>query len=169
LPPLLTPHLEDVGEIRRELERQRDVERRAGKIAHVQMLVADAVADELGTVDMERAARQQHVAAEINVGIGEVDPHQQVVAAHGRGQQQRPPAGELECQPGEKPGALVVQSLLVPRSGRDVAEVVEEPEGVVVLEDEGALRHRHFGRQDVELGCRRVHVLRRHQVASQLR
>ena len=82
-------------------------------------------------------------------GIGEIRRDQQVVARARGAQQQRPPAGQREREARQKARALVIEPFLVARGRVDVAEMVEQPESLIVFENERRLRNRDFGRQDV--------------------
>ena len=56
----------------------------------------------------------------------------------------RPPASVSE-QPRKKARAFVIEPFFVARSGVDVAEIIEQAERLVVLEDERAFRNRDLG------------------------
>src|SRR6185312_13866052 len=69
---MLAAHLEDVRVIRREADAERDVERFAREIPHVNALVAHALPDQLGAEDVKRAALDDDASARVEVRIREI-------------------------------------------------------------------------------------------------
>ncbi len=152
--PVAATDFEHVLEVRCKLDAQTDLERCAREVTDVDPLVTGAVPDEFLAVDVQAAAREDQLVVDVDVGIGQIHAEHQIVAAHPRAEHQRLPAGQFQGEPRKMAGARVVQALLVTGICGHVSRLVEEAKRVVLLEDDGPLRHRDLGRQDRKLmGC----------------
>src|SRR5690606_12484959 len=102
------PHLEDVGEVGREVEGEREVEGGAVEAADAEALVEDAVVDEDGPGEVERAVGDG-APVEGEVGVGEVHAEDAVVLADAGVEEGGRVALEVEDVEGEVAGAAVVE------------------------------------------------------------
>ena len=96
---------------------------------------------------MQRAAIQVG-----HVGIGEIDGQQRVVLARIGAEQQRPIAIEVKLQLRQMARVVVVEPVRAAAVSCDIAKMVEDGEGVTVLQDPGARLAKGTGRFDAELG-----------------
>ena len=85
---------------------------------------------------MKGAAGQKDGVTGMHVGIGEFDRHLQIVAGHGRVQQQRSLSVYAEVAPVQEASAADVESEFAIRDVGKVAATVGHEEGLVVLEDQ---------------------------------
>jgi hypothetical protein len=145
----LAAYFEDVRVVGSVVQPQRNLERLTSEVADVNALITHALPDQLGAVDVQRAARQNHAIVEIHVRVGEIRGHQQIVTPHSGAQQQRPAAHQRELQLRKESRALVVQPLFRTRSRVDVAEIVEQTERFVVLQDPRPLWNRDLNGRNV--------------------
>lgn len=133
-----TAHLEQVREIGAEADVEGDRHGLVGKIAHRQPLMARAFPEETRAPDMNKVVVEDGLPLRIgDVGIGQVAGERGVVVAKGRAQQQRPCAGNGEGKPRQVPRVAVKQPFGACRMGMYVAIMVEDAEGVAMLEGAG--------------------------------
>jgi hypothetical protein len=86
---------------------------------------------------VERAEGNPHLAVAEQVRVGEGHCQLVILVADGGTQEERPPPFHSQQQAGEVARPLVVQALLAKAARLDVAVVVEDGEGVPVLEHPG--------------------------------
>jgi len=149
--PAHPAHLEDVREVGLEGQGQDEVDLLQAVVGDPERLVAGPLVQEGGAEDVDQPTRQEAVLANLDVGIGEVHGEEDVVVPDRGAEQKGAHAGQPELQPGEESGPVVVEPLLPQAQGDDVARVVEDGEGVPVLEHSGPLVRPRGGRQDVVL------------------
>ena len=149
---LRAAHLEDVGVVGVEAERELDVDGGRREAGDAQALVAAAPPQELRAEHVQRPARQHELPRLVlEVGRGEIDGQEIVLLLHRRRQQQRPPPADAQLQPRQEAGAVVVDALLAQADRLDVAEAVEHRERLVVLEHARAIVGTRRRRLDVVL------------------
>src|SRR5712672_633561 len=83
----LAAHFEQIGEIRREPERQSHVQRAVAEIAHEQALVAGALPDELEPVQVDLLAAERDPPVDEQIGVAEIGTEHRVVVLSHRTQQ----------------------------------------------------------------------------------
>jgi hypothetical protein len=71
---------------RGEFYGKRNVEWLIDEVTDVDTLVADIGPDQLGAIHVQAAARHDDLAVDIQVRIGQIGRHQQIVAVNGRAQ-----------------------------------------------------------------------------------
>jgi hypothetical protein len=98
---------------------------------------------------VQGAQRHAHAAVAKEVRVGQGHGEQVVLVADRRGQEEGAGPFQFQHQAGQVAGALVVESFLAQAAGLDVAVVVEDGEGVAVLEDARAVVRRAGGGEDV--------------------
>jgi hypothetical protein len=103
-------------------------------IAHTQTVDAEAVADHARSEEMNLAARHLHAVVAAHVDVGEVGDEDDVVVAHRRAEEERPPARQEQFDRGEKARPAVVEPLFLGFSADDVAVLVEDGKGVAAFE-----------------------------------
>jgi hypothetical protein len=152
-------HFEDVGEVRVDVEGERHAHRQATVVPQAKPLVPRRIPQESSTEQVDQIAGEHAIAvAERDVRIRQVGAEQLIVVLDARAQQQRPLPVHAQLEPRQIPGALVIQPLLARQQRSDIADGIEEREGVVVLQHRRALRGSRSGRQNVELVVDLNHV-----------
>ena len=146
--PLHAPDFENVGEVRAELERHGHIDRLEPEILQTQGLIADSVPEKLGTEEMQRSARHDHLSVLRDIRIGEVHRQQPVVFAYGRTQEQWPVIADLQCQMREKARSVVVETL---SGGLNVAVAIEDTERFALFQHAGPLIGLRRAGEDIEL------------------
>ena len=145
-------NLEDVGEVRVDVERQRQRDRLVSVVAEANALVPRVGPQKARPKQVHDIAQQDVLAvAHRHVGIGEIGPEQLVIGLDAGAEQQRTPAVQAQAERREISRPLVIQPLLSGTEGADVAAQIEDGEGVIVLQDGSALRRARRGRENVEL------------------
>ena len=76
-----SPHLEQVGEVAGEGERQPDLERTIAVVLDAQALVGGAAPEKKRSHDVQHVLGQHQLLIEIDVGIGQIDGENGVVVA----------------------------------------------------------------------------------------
>ena len=142
-------HFEDVGEIGFEQEGQVQAQLGIQIAQNPGAAIERAVPQEQRAEGVDRAARNDAVAADRDVGIGEVDGDEGVVLLHRRGQQQRPLVAKVELVVGQHAGPAMINPLLAAADRAGVAIAVEHRERVAVLQRQGPHRHPWAGGQDI--------------------
>ncbi len=127
-------HLEDIGKIAVEGERQHEIDGARPVVAQRQALERGVAPEEHGAVDMQRVLLQHEALVEIDVRIGEVDVQDRVVVAQVRAEQQQLHAVDQDLEPRHEPRVVAEQPVAAAGRGADVAMRVDQQEGVVVLE-----------------------------------
>src|SRR5256885_7391522 len=122
------------------------------EIAHEHQLVVGVFPDELPPVDVDALAMQRAAIQVGHVGIGEIDGQQRVVLARIGAEQQRPVVIEIKLQLRQVARVAVVEPVRAAAVSCDIAKMVEDGEGVTVLQDPGARLAKGAGRFDAELG-----------------
>ena len=127
-------HLEDVGEVGGEGDRE-------GEAAGLGVVVADrhplegaGVPEEAGAADVDEIPGDQPNSVGVgDLGVGEVADEHRVVVADGGAEQQRPVAVHRQVEVREVAGVAVKDALRAAGARQRVAVVVEDAEGVAVL------------------------------------
>ena len=132
--PRNSADLEQIRKIRREAEGEKTALRLGPEIMHRDAFMAGAVPKEFGTAHMQGFARQHDLAVLINVGIGEIDGENDIVILHRRGQQQRPLAVDQKLDAGKMPCVVIEKAARRGAGIDDVAQGVEQREGVALFE-----------------------------------
>ena len=128
-------NLENVDEIRVEVDRECDVDRARSIVRYLQILVAGPSPQKLGTQHVDRPVLNHDLTVVHQVGIHQIDAQQNVVFANGRAQEQRSFAAEPDAQSGQETSSLVIQSLGAGDAERsDVAVPIEYAKSVAVFE-----------------------------------
>ncbi len=143
--------LEQIGEVGAEINLEDDALRTVSVGAYGQALVAGAVPQELGAVDVDQVLGQDEAVAGVEIGIGHVGAEQHVVVADRRAEQQRPLAVDAHLELRQIAGIAVIESGSQPLDLGNVAVGVEDREGVAVLERARAFLERRARGRDVEL------------------
>ena len=68
-----SPHLEQVGEVAGERERQPDLERTVAVVLNAQALIGGTAPEEQRAHDVQHVLGQHKLLIEIDVGVGQVD------------------------------------------------------------------------------------------------
>ena len=110
------------------------VDRPVAVIAHAKPLIGGVAPHEDGAQQVQRVLLQDHALICEYVRVGQVDDQRGVVVAQVRAQLQRLRVIHHELQPRQKPGVAVEHSVTASGGCAHVAKVVEDNEGVVVLE-----------------------------------
>ncbi|MEY9170404.1 hypothetical protein ABIF15_001636 [Bradyrhizobium elkanii] len=132
--PALAAHLEQIGKV--VVEQQREIEARGmiAVILQADALIGRAAPQEDRAHDVQRVLRQGQTVVAIDVGIGEVDRQRRIVVAHVGAEQERLHVLQHHFQPRQVAGVGVEQAVRPAGRGADVAMAVEHDEGVVMLE-----------------------------------
>ena len=126
-------HLEQVGEVVGEQNRQTNIDRLVAVIAHAEALIGGIPPQENCAQNVHGIFFQHDTLIGHDVGIGQVDDQRRVVVAQIRAEQQRLRVVDPQFEPREKPRVAVEQP--VGSLGcADIAMAVEHDEGVVMLE-----------------------------------
>ena len=140
--PALAAHLEQIGEIIVEQQRQIEARRPVAVILQADALIGGAAPQEDRAHDVQRVLLQHQPAVAVDVGIGEIDGQRRIVVAQIGAEQQRLDVVEHHLEPGEIARIGVEQAVGPAGRGADVAMAVEHDEGVVVLERAARPRRR---------------------------
>src|SRR6185503_14979535 len=131
--------LEDVGEIRVEMDREIDRDRRPTVIDEAEMVVGDSVPQQDLAAEMDRSTRYDRAVYGREVGVREIDEEPRVVPAQGGAQEERPMVPQGDAEPGQESRSVVVEAELAEALGRELPEAVEHGEEIVVLEHAGPI------------------------------
>ena len=140
--------LEHVDEVRAEHHRELELDRPARVVVHAKPRVPRGPPQKARRGDVYRIAREPTAGELGDVGVREIDD-QHAVVAHGRAEQQRPPAIERELERRQEPRAIVVDAELADPRLPDRSGRVEHAETFAVLDDAGALIRPRARGQDV--------------------
>ena len=151
----LAAHLEQIGKIIVEQQRQIETRRQVAVILQADALIGGAAPQEDRAYDVQHVLLQHEPAVAIDVGIGEVDGQRRIVVAQIGAEQQRLHLVEHHFEPGEIARIGIEQAVGPAGGGADIAVAVEHDEGVVVLERAPRPRRRARHR-DVERRFRDV-------------
>ena len=132
----VAPDLEDVHEVGGEGQRQRQLVRLAGERLHQQQLVELAGVHGRPAGNAQRAARQQHLRSQQDVGVGEIDRRLHGVLGHAGVEHDGPMPVHAQLELAQEAGAVDVEAELAVGHVRQVAPAIGHQEGLVVLEDE---------------------------------
>ena len=132
--PALATHLEQIGEIIVEQQRQVEARRPVAVILQRDALVGRAAPQENRTHDVQRVLLQRQPAVAVHVGIGEIDGQRRIIVAQIGAEQQRLDFVEHHLQPGEITRIGVEQTVGPAGGGADIAMAVQHDEGIVVLQ-----------------------------------
>ena len=153
----IAAHLEQVGEVVVEAQRERDLDGFQSVIAHVDALVGGALPQEDRACDVDDILVQDDLVAGVDVGIGQVDREQRVVVAHVRAEQQGLRAVQAQFEQREKPRIVVIEPVRSAGRRADVAVAVNHEKCIAMLE-RAARTRRLCGRRNVERTFRRVRL-----------
>jgi hypothetical protein len=137
-------HLEQVGEVGGELQREMHAASLLGVAGHGEKLVAARLPQVLGARHVVGVLGEHQAIALEDVRGGEVDIQGEVVGLHGRRQAQRAVALEREVQARQVARVEVEQSGRAVLGFHHVAELVEHREAVVVLQRAPARRRQRY-------------------------
>ena len=87
---------------------------------------------------MDRSSLNYCFAIATDIRVSGIHRHHRVVLSHGRTEEQRAIFSQLQCQPGQESGILVVQSKLTRPECFDIAESIEHSKGVSLFQHPGA-------------------------------
>ena len=132
--PALATHLEQIGKIIVEQQRQVEARRPVAVILQRDALVGRAAPKENRAHDVQRVLLQRQPAVAVHVGIGEIDGQRRIVVAQIGAEQQRLDFVEHHLQPGEITRIGVEQTVGPAGGGADIAMAVQHDEGIVVLQ-----------------------------------
>ena len=140
--PALAAHLEQIGEIIVEQQRQIETRRPVAVVLQADPLVGRAAPQEDRAHDVQHVLLQHHPAIAVDVGIGEVDGQRRIVVAQIGAEQQRLDVVEHHFEPGEIARIGIEQAVGTAGGSADIAMAVEHDEGVVMLERAARPRRR---------------------------
>jgi leucyl aminopeptidase (aminopeptidase T) len=135
--PTHAAHLEDVGEVRRETERERHAHRAPAEVVQQDLLVNAILEQEPASGDVHDAARRRALAEVGQRAIREVRREVDIVVTHVRRQQRRLRSADAQDPPRQQ-ASVVVKDAVV--ATVDVAVVVRYDERIRMLECEKAQR-----------------------------
>jgi len=104
-------HLEQIGEVVVEQQRQVEARRPVAMVLHADPLIGRSPPQEDRAHDVQHVLRQHDPAAAIDVGIGEIYRQRGIVVTQIRTQQQRLHLVEHEFEPGKIAGVRVEQAI----------------------------------------------------------
>jgi hypothetical protein len=144
-------NFEDIGEVggQRDLERQLEIGQ--AEVREREAFVTGRMPEKLAPEDVEQILGPQGVFSDWDIGIRQIDRKDDAPRLQRRAEKQGTPAGEAEFQPGHVPRAGVVDPLLVRAYAADIAERIEDREGVTMLQNAGPLVPPLCCRDDVVL------------------
>jgi hypothetical protein len=93
--------------------------------------------EELAPQDMEQALRPQVVFSDRDIRVRQVDGEDDTSLLQCRAQKKRPPARQTYFEPRHMSRAGVIDPLLVRAYAADIAERIENCEGVTMLQNAG--------------------------------
>jgi hypothetical protein len=158
---MFAANLEQIREVRFEAVSEAKCERLIAVVAHQQTLVACAVPHEHHAVQMDVLAPHRDLAVGQEVGIAEIRREYRIIVLGHRAQQQRPPFLEQELKLRQHARIAVINPFRVAGLAADVAAVVDDREGVAVLERAGTpLLQGVADRNGILRGRRLVHRVR---------
>ena len=103
-------------------------------VADRQALMARVFPEELQSLDMQRFPRRRQLPAGVDIRIGEIGGKEGIVVAHGRAQQQGPLAVHAQLEMGEIARIAMEQAVGRAHEGKDIAVVIEQGEGIALLQ-----------------------------------
>ena len=128
------PHLEDIGEIIAESQRQREVDSIRAMVHQRNSLMQGAVAQVNAARDVDEIFEKIEVSVGVDVWISQVYVIADICVVDGRMQQQRPRTFEQQLKVRKVTCIAIEQTILAARASADIAVAVEHGEGVVVLQ-----------------------------------
>ncbi len=144
--------LEDVGEVGGEVDADAEPALGGVVVRECQPLEGAGVPQEAGAADVQQVLQDR--AAEFGVGdlgVGQVADQDRVVVADRRAQEHRAVAVDGQIEVRQVAGVAVVDALGAARAGEGVAVVVEDREGVAVLQRARAALLQRGGEGNEEL------------------
>jgi hypothetical protein len=142
-------HLEDVGEVRRELPAQHHLVRRLGEALHRERLVELVPVHGHPPREPDGAAEQRDAIPLHDVGVGQVDRDLQRVGGERRVQYDGPLALQTQLEASEEPRAVDVEAELAARQVGEITSLIRDEKAVLVLQDQLREVGGHAGRDDV--------------------
>ena len=127
-------HFEYIREVRIEPCDERDIRRPVGVVRDPQRVDATAVDQDARSKEVNLAVRDSNLAVAAHVHVREIADEGDVVVGDRRTEQKRSMPGEKNLEFRQIPRATVIEPLLTAVMTRDVPQLVEDPEGIAVLE-----------------------------------
>ena len=148
-PTLGPPHLEYVGEVIVEGDRQKEPDPIGAEISHGKAVKQGGTPNEDRPCHMQQVFLQDDALVVVDVGIGEIDGEDAVVVGKVRPEEERLKSVDQQFEMREVAGVAIEQAVRAARRSADVAVAVEHQEAVVLLH--GAPQpSRGLGRRDIE-------------------
>ena len=126
--------LENIGEVRREVEHELEDLRAGAEAANAEPLIARAGPEKLRADNLDRVSRKLEFAAREKIGVGQIRRQQRIIVLDIGAEQERPLSVDQDAQIGEEAGVLVKEPFRAAAAGGDVAVMVEHGECIVMLE-----------------------------------
>ena len=149
-------HLEQVGKIVLEQDRDLQVDRAVAVIAHAKPLIGGAAPQEHGAQNVHGVLLQHDALVGHEVRIAQVDREGGIVVAQIGAEEQRVRGVDQQFQPRQIAGVEMEQAGRAAARRRDVAAAVEHDEGVAVFENARRPGRRLLRGGDVERRFRRL-------------
>ena len=146
---LQAAHLEQVCEIAGEVERQRDIDLAVGVVLQSKPMINRTSPDKQRANDMQHILRQDEIAIEVNIRVGQVDGQDGIVVADIRAQQQQLHSVQQHLEARKVAGVLKEDAVRSARRRSDVGMTIQHRETVAVFE-RAARTGGGPGRRDVE-------------------
>jgi hypothetical protein len=109
---------------------------------------------------MKGAARNHHLIPAQPIGIHEIDREKRIVFLYGRAEEERANLFEGEREAGKKAGIAVIQPQFTATETFDVAEAIEDAEGVAAFENAHPIVNPLRGGENVKIFADRNNFLR---------
>ena len=131
---LLAAHLEQIREVVVEEQRQLEVLGTIAVVLQADALIGRSAPQEYRPHDMQHVLRQHDPFLAVDVRIGEIDGEDRVVVAQVGAEQQGLHVVQQKFEPRQIASVGVEQSVGTSRGRADIAVLVENDEGIVVLQ-----------------------------------
>ena len=150
-------HLEQIGKVVFEVDRQAQIDRLVAVVAHAEPLIGGVAPEKDRAQDMDAILFHDDVLTIHQIGIGQIDEESRVVVTHIGAEQKRRPVVDPQFQTRQVPRVAMEQSA---RRAADITATVEDDERVAIFKR--AWRPARLGRSDGERRfSRRLAVKRR--------
>jgi hypothetical protein len=123
-------------------------------------LVKGGTPEALGTKDVKGAARNHDFIFAQTIGIHEIDSEKHVVLFYRRAEEEGPNLLQGEREAGKKAGIAVIQPQFTATETFDVAEAIEDAEGVAAFENAHPIVNPLRGGENVKIFADRNNFLR---------
>ena len=148
---LFAAHLEQIGKVVVEQQRQGEARGVLAVVLHADALIGRAAPQKDRAHDVQHVLLQHDPAIAVHIGVGEIDGQRRIVVAQIGAEQQRLHVVQHQFEPGEIAGVGVEQPIGPAGGCADIAMAVEHDERVVMLErtarPRGRPRHRNIERR----------------------